>query len=176
MTTVAKNEEGQSVFEFLLMLPVMIGLVMLMIRVNSAIQISIVDQQYGRAQALFLTFDSPVFPQISQRVDNLDSKNYNQIVMGVSDNLTASNGGTYVPEASTQNVARNLATAALGNNDPQTEPNPDQGGLRALVRVRNSVSLCTQLNVVQQNGGFAVVHPISPTALSSLPVHGAKGV
>ena len=164
MTTVVRhfdNEEGQSVLEFLLMLPVMMGLVILMIRVNSAIQVSIVDQQYARAQVLFLTFGSPIFPQIKQRVSNLDAKNYNQIVMGVSDNLTASSGGAYVPEASTQNVARNRKVAAMADDTPQTEPNPDQGGLRANVRIRNTVSLCSQISVVSQNGAFAPVLPMT---------------
>ena len=104
--------------EFLLMLPVMMGLVILMIRVNSAIQVSIVDQQYARAQAHFLTFGSPVFPQISQRVPNLDGKGYNQMVMGVSDNLTSLRAQPTYPGATTQNIARNRKVAAMGNNDP----------------------------------------------------------
>jgi len=170
------NEEGQSVLEFLLMLPVMLGLVMLMLRVNSAIQVSIVDQQYARAQALFLTFGNPIFPQISQRWLNLDQKGYNQITMGVSDNLTASSGGTYVPEATTQNIARNRKVAAMGDDSPQTEPNPDQGGLRAFVRVRNTVTLCTQISVISQNGVPTPVLPMTadgtptgPSALTDSP-------
>lgn len=146
--------------EFLLMLPVMMGLVILMIRVNSAIQVSIVDQQYARAQVHFLTFGSPVFPQISQRVPNLDGKGYNQMVMGVSDNLTSTSGAAYVPEATTQNIARNRKVAAMGDDTPQTEPNPDQGGLRAFVRVRNTVSLCSQISVIQQNGAYVPVLPM----------------
>jgi hypothetical protein len=156
-----QGEEGQSVLEFLLMLPVMMGLVVLMTRANSAIQVSLVDQQYARAQALFLAFNSPVFPQLAIRIPNLDGKQYNQVVMGVSDNVTNGTGETYVPKATVQNVARNAKVAALGNNDPQTEPNPDQGGLRALVRVRNTVSLCSQTEVVQAQGAFVPVLPVS---------------
>ena len=93
MTTVAKhtiaaNEEGQSVFEFLLMLPVMIGLVVIMAEVNTAIQVSIVDQQYARAEATFLTFNSPIYPERDAiRIPNLDQKGYNQMLIGVMDNI-----------------------------------------------------------------------------------------
>jgi len=87
MTTVAKNEEGQSLLEFLLVLPVLLGLVALMTRVNTAIQASLVYQQYARAQTTFLTFNSPVYPSLRLQASELNGKNYNQMTIGVSDNL-----------------------------------------------------------------------------------------
>ena len=39
------GERGQSLLEFCLLLPVLLGLVTMMIRVNTAIQVSIVNQQ-----------------------------------------------------------------------------------------------------------------------------------
>ena len=152
-----REEEGQSVLEFLFMLPVMISLLVLMTRVNSAIQVSIVDQQYARAQAHFLTFSSPVYPEIRLRYAQLVGKNYNQMLMGVGDNIVPADGSAYTPIATTQNIARNRKIAALGNNDPQKEPNPDSGEGRALVRVRGTVSLCTQINVINSNGALAPV-------------------
>jgi hypothetical protein len=49
------GEAGQSLLEFLLMFPMLLALVIVLIRVNTAIQISIVNQQYARAQTFVLT-------------------------------------------------------------------------------------------------------------------------
>jgi hypothetical protein len=173
MTTDAKrvesiigNEGGQSVLEFLFMLPVMVSLLVLMTRVNSAIQVSIVDQQYARAQAHFLTFSSPVYPEVRLRYAQLVGKNYNQMLMGVGDNIVPGDGSAYTPIATTQNIARNRKIAALGNNDPQKEPNPDSGEGRALVRVRGTVSLCTQINVINVNGALQSVLDMVPGTLA----------
>ena len=51
--------------EFLVMLPLMVGLAMLMIRVNTVIQMGIVNQQYARAQALFVAGNGSEYPQRS---------------------------------------------------------------------------------------------------------------
>ena len=53
------KEDGQSIVEFLVSLPLLVGLAVVLIRVNSAIQMSIVNQQYARAQTLNLTYNSP---------------------------------------------------------------------------------------------------------------------
>lgn len=143
-----RREDGQSVLEFLFMLPVMVGLVMLMVRINTVIQVSIVNQQYSRAQATFLAFNNSVYPDLKLRYRQLVRKNYNQMMLGVSDNIVPADGSAYQPQATTQNIVRTRALAAQGNNDPQSEPDPNSGGTRALVRVRSTVSLCTQPNVL----------------------------
>jgi hypothetical protein len=147
MTTVARRKnlnfpicgnEGQSVLEFLFMLPAVIGLVVVMTRINQAIQVSIVDQQYARAQVTFLTFNHPYYPEILMRYQQLVSKNYNQMMIGVADNITPADGSPYNPSATVQNITRsNRNPASQGSNDPQVEP-----AQRAMVRVRNTVSLC----------------------------------
>jgi hypothetical protein len=156
MITAAKQEhicvrgnEGQSVLEFLFMLPAVIGLVIVMTRINQAIQVSIVDQQYARAQATFLTFNHPFFPEITLRQAQLVNKNYNQMMIGVADNITPADGSTYNPSATVQNITRKPASQALslGSSDAQT----DDMQARAMVRVRNTVSLCAA-PVVLSNG------------------------
>ncbi|MEO5970142.1 MAG: hypothetical protein ABIQ95_09460, partial [Bdellovibrionia bacterium] len=57
--TVKSNNEGQSVIEFIFMLPLLIGMSTLLVNINTAIQMGIVNQQYARFQTLFLTFNSP---------------------------------------------------------------------------------------------------------------------
>ncbi len=128
-----KGESGQSIFEFLFAMPMLIGMVMILIRLNTAIQMSLVNQQYSRAQALFLAYNSPFYPELEKQ-ENLVGKSTNQLMVGVSDNPATPN---YFPKASVQLIGRNRKSA--GSNAPQEEP-----PLRSLVRVRNSVTLCTR--------------------------------
>ncbi len=150
------NERGQSILEFVFLLPIMIGIVVIMIKVNSAIQMSIVNQQYARAQALFLTYNSATYPELRFRADEgtMEDKGYSQMIIGVSDNL-ATGGSDYSPRASTQNVLR-TADQPVGNDDPRFEASR----LRGVVRIRNTVTLCTQTNSYPSNGGFVPAYRI----------------
>ncbi len=51
----ARAQAGQSLLEFVLMLPVIFGLANVIYRANMAIQQSIVNQQYARQQTLIIT-------------------------------------------------------------------------------------------------------------------------
>lgn len=148
---VVENEEGQSLLEFLLTLPMLVALVVILVRVNTAIQISIVNQQYGRAQALALTGYAPEFPRMGLRQEDLVRKKYSQMVIGVSDNAPPQRGGAFAPKAASQNVARKKIA----------EGDDAEGNLRGLVRIRDTVTICTQANFV--NGAQGVV---------ALPVYG----
>lgn len=155
LTTVVKKkaEQGQGVIELLLCLPLFLGLTILISRINTAIQMSIVDQQYARMQALFITYHSPFYPELSKR-NWLVTTGSNQLVLGVSDNtLSSDNAGSFYPKATEQLIARGRGVA--GSNEPGMEP-----PLRGTVRIRNSVTLCTQ-NLVLGN------QPILPLGSSS---------
>jgi hypothetical protein len=142
------KEEGQSVVEFLLILPLLVGLVMLLIKVNTAIQLSIVNQQYSRAHIHWLAFNSAFFPQIGHRKVNFVPKGYNRMVIGVSDNKAGSSEtDTYEPEASTQSVVRS------GKAPQRDGSSKEELNSRARVRIRNTISLCTQSNVIASGGG-----------------------
>ena len=141
-----QKEDGQSIVEFLVSLPLLVGLAVVLIRVNSAIQMSIVNQQYARAQALNLAYNSPFYPDKSKRVILARSK-MNQLILGVSENLLG--GGSFIPKASTQRVTR-LPTLR-GPEAPQEEPKQ-----RANVRIRDTVTLCTQSFVYKPGGGQPV--------------------
>jgi hypothetical protein len=107
-----EGEAGQSLLEFLLTLPMLVALVVILVRVNSVIQVSIVNQQYARAQALFLAYNSSEFPSIDRRMSQLVAKRYSQMVLGVADNAAPRQGG-YVPKAAAQNVARKVEVLHL---------------------------------------------------------------
>jgi hypothetical protein len=147
-----QGEEGQSVIEFMLMLPLIVGLAMILVRIQTAIQISINNQQYARAQALMLAYNSPVYPNLSLRESDVTGKNYNQMVIGVSENTTDSTqlsdegggGGNITPKAARHYVARRKGVPDRAEAEPSE---------RALVRIHDTVTLCTQTNVVKAAGG-----------------------
>lgn len=145
-----RDDSGQSVLEFLFLLPMLIGLTVVLIRINSAIQVSIVNQQYARSQTLFLAFNSPVYPQSEYREKFFVQGQSNRMVIGVSDNVQKEDEAEYVPEATTQNIARNRRLSG-GEGPAQSEPVK-----RGMVRVRSTVALCTPLNVIKEGGGSYV--------------------
>jgi hypothetical protein len=159
----ANNDEGQSVLEFLLMLPMMVGLVVILVRINTAIQISIVDQQYARAQTLTLAYNNPVFPLLRLREPHLTAIGYNQMVLGVSDNPANNDEGHYTPKAATFYIAR---TKGKPSGEDQAQPNE-----RALVRIRNTVTLCTQPNVMAKGGGPAPILELKNAGSEASPVY-----
>lgn len=153
----SQSTSGQSVVEFLLVLPLLVGLVLLLIKINTAIQVSIVNQQYARAQIHWLTFNSAFSPQIGLRNANFQAKGYNRMVIGVSSNKAPGEGEPYIPEATTQVVVRN-GQASGRDGSSQEEPVS-----RSRVRVRNTISLCTQTNVI--TGGSGGVTPLTAASL-----------
>lgn len=147
------DRRGQSLLEFLFMLPLMAGLAVILVRVNTAIQVSIVSQQHARAQTLHLTMNSSTYPRLSQEADMAGLKN-NQMVLGISDNLIRS-GTINKPEATRQVITRRArGTPEPGDQEPDQTP---------VVRVRTTVSLCTQSNVIRVGGGY---QPIGTATLT----------
>lgn len=148
----SRKDSGQSIVEFLIMLPLLVGLTVVLLRVNSLIQISIVNQQYARAQALWIAFNSPVYPPVySQgrplRKSAMEEKEYNRMVIGISENQPDGEDGSYTPETQTQMIARTKAKAGP-EGPPQEEPSE-----RGFVKVRTTVALCSQSFVMQGQGG-----------------------
>jgi Flp pilus assembly protein TadG len=150
----ALDRSGQSVLEFMLMLPLMLGLAMLMIRVNTVIQMGIVNQQYARAQALYTAGNGAEYPRREQIVSVLSGVKYNQLVIGISDEEDPLDG-----DLSTQKTAtayKIVPASVTGYNDSaQTEAQQ-----RGNIRVRTSVSLCLPILV---SGGMPI-RPVFPLA------------
>lgn len=135
-TAVKEHEEGQSVIEFLIMLPVVVGLAVFMVKVNTVIQMGIVNQQYSRAQALNFSYNSPVYPHLERRPHMIKLK-YDQILMGVKE-YRANEEGDLRTESSTYKI-----TKTGGSVENQSESIHE----RSEIRVRNTVTLCTQMNL-----------------------------
>lgn len=154
-----RGESGQSIVEFLLMLPMLVGLVLILVRVNTAIQISIVNQQYARSHALWLNFNSPVYPQLALREPHLTAQQDNQMVIGVSDNVAPEDGSNFQPVASTSYVARKKGQA--DSTDPESSK-------RANVRIRDTVTICTQSNVISGKAGLVPLMALDPKTFTAI--------
>jgi hypothetical protein len=154
------HEEGQSLLEFVLMLPLLVGLSIIMVRVNQAIQVSIVNQQYARADALFLSFNSPIYPVLAKQT-RLIQFGTNQLILGVGDNVAGDGDANYRPKATVQLIARSKKVQA--SDAPGEEP-----PTRSLVRVRGTVTLCTNTFTVKGASGQA--SPVLPVDSTKTPV------
>lgn len=133
-----------------MVLPLMAGFFLILLRVNMAMQVSIVNQQYARSQALFLAYNSAVYPELRLQNSSLNEKRYNQMIIGVSDNTPPDDtGGKYQPRATTQNITQKKVG---GSEEAHQEPER-----RAAVRIRNTVTLCTQTNVIDEGGSYKPV-------------------
>ncbi len=139
MAVEVRSEEGQSIIEFLLLLPLMIGITIMMLRTNMAIQVSIGNQKYSRMQAHHLTFNSPYFPQTSASSQNQRAPGMHRLVVGVGEDAISNGKGR--PKAVEVFVARSRSIAS-GSSD-QSGAEPDS---RANVRVRTTVALCSFSN------------------------------
>ncbi|MFL5812390.1 MAG: TadE/TadG family type IV pilus assembly protein [Bdellovibrionia bacterium] len=137
--TILDDDSGQSVLEFLLVLPVLMTIVMLIIRVNTAIQMSIVDQKYARAQTLFITGNAAEYPLRAAVVSDLAQSGMNQLVVGVSEDPPRDpNGGEGDQKVS-------ASTYYIGRRPGGMSENSDSGddiSKRVTIRVRNTVTLC----------------------------------
>ena len=147
------SEEGQSVVEFIFLLPMLLGLTTLLININTAIQMGIVNQQYARQQALVLAYNSPFYPPADSADPQSKSsprktlRGASQMVLGVTDNID-SGGGAYSPIATQQMIVRKPSLAK------PNAPGDENASTMGWVRIRNSVTLCTQ--TYQQGDAVAV--------------------
>src|SRR5262249_48876225 len=124
--------------EFLFVLPLMMAVILLMIRSNTAIQMSIVDQKYARAQVLFLAGNSPEYPLRQSIVTDLAGKGMNQLVVGVSEDKPSSGTGA-------DGTDTRASTYYIGRRPGGMGEQPDAGDditRRVTIRIRNTVTLC----------------------------------
>jgi hypothetical protein len=145
------NDSGQSVLEFLLVLPVLMTIVMLIIRVNTAIQMSIVDQKYARAQTLFIAGNAAEYPIRAAVVADLAQVGMNQLVVGVSEDPPRDpNGGEGDQKVS-------ASTYYIGRRPGGMNESPDAGDAitkRVTIRVRNTVTLCLPMIYMDKKPAF----------------------
>jgi hypothetical protein len=139
------DERGQSLLEFLFLLPVLLGMVFILFRVSATIQMSIVNQKYIRSHMLNSNFNSAVYPRRERVVSDFAPYNYNRMVMGMGEEpVDEENEGRV--DASVSMITRSKRLAGSRG------PDQDEPVERSYVRIRNTIAMCTQFNVVS-NGG-----------------------
>jgi hypothetical protein len=132
-----QKERGQSLIEFVLILPVMVGMLFLMLRVSSGVQVSIVNQKYSRLRIFEFASNAPYYPSLARFRDSFVAQNSNRMVIGVSEEPLTGEGE---PEAPSFKV--NASRVVVGSSEIKSEPTQ-----RSEVRVRNTVELCTPVRV-----------------------------
>lgn len=153
-----KQESGQALIEFLLVLPSVILFFVLMVRINSAVQVSIVNQKWSRAHIHFLTMNSPDYPAYKIRAEpgrGMAATKSDQFVLGVSGDLFEEEGDV-VPTATVVAIKGKRGLPGMpsrGDNSNQSEP-----AQRDRIRIRNTVTLCTQNNFVKNGNQGAEIN------------------
>ncbi|MBN21627.1 MAG: hypothetical protein CL678_10110 [Bdellovibrionaceae bacterium] len=141
---IIKNDKGQSMIELMVLLPVVIGTLSFLIKTNSAIQVSINNQQYARAQILIYMSNSSNYPRV-QDISSWEAEgggiNRSKMVFGVSDNIFSSDADIE-PEAVISPIV--TKDAEQGSRDTGTE----DVKVRGKIRVRTTVALCAPLHFV----------------------------
>ncbi|NDF14281.1 hypothetical protein EB061_03025 [bacterium] len=146
------DSKGQSLLEVVIMLPFLFLLFGLLFRANMAIQMAINNQQFARSQVYVLTANSPEYPRLGFRhvgikggAGRMSSGQIDLMLLGVSDPSAlaeVANGDSMPPIPQMQRVARAGAPAA--------SQDPGEPSLRNEVRIRETSSICTQMNFVEK--------------------------
>lgn len=161
-------ESGQGIIELLFVIPFLIGMVLLLLRVTTTIQISIVNQKYIHSQIFSLIQNSPYYPVFAVRDessgnDSFIKNGYNVMYIGVSDRSVEETNSK--PLATTNFIGRKLAESKP--NDQTNDPNAKE---RLDVRVKNIAAICTPVWAVQFKGKWTELsNNTFPENLSGLP-------
>jgi hypothetical protein len=138
---VVSHQEGQSLVEFLLALPFLFFITILMIKINTVIQYSIVNQRYVRETAVFSTASSPY-----TRIDfmkEIAQIGENRIVMGVAQDPIPANVTSGASTRPPRFKIQRSGVLREVNDKDLTFSNKEQG----TVRVSTTLSICTPYQI-----------------------------
>lgn len=133
------NQRGQAMVEFIIMFPIILGFIWYLLKVQLAINTSIVGQQNARSQVFLKVLNHRDYP-----VEN-EYKNYSgkrsAYWLGVAGNPVDPSSPTTQP-APVVNLGIGLKPTALpGSRDDVGEP--DTSMMRQNVRIRTAFGICT---------------------------------
>lgn len=154
MTTAASkqnlinNQKGQSLFEFVILLPIMITILGLQYKGNTLSQISINNQKYARAQTLYLAFNSPYFPE--RRFDGNGNVFFNDVTLlelGMSNKVINQQSGNDIPTETKYPLLR-AGETEFGNPGSPEGRNKQTG----TPVIRTNVAICSHPRFVIGSG------------------------
>lgn len=130
--------------ELMFMLPLLFGFAVILYKVTMVMQVSINNAQYARSQIYVLTRNSPEFPRLGLRRDPsmFAGGKQDRMVLGVADIDTGAGESKIEPIATKIDISRTSSTAKGSSEAGENIKN------RTKVRIRNTMAICTQLNVV----------------------------
>ncbi len=139
-----KNEEGQALIEFIMLVPIVLAFLWYLVHVSMAINKSVVGQKHVRSQLFLKMYNHRSGPVLSDFNGTVRSHYY----LGISGEVM---GGTGVPVAPTEKlgVGMNPPTDPRASDDPGE---PTGGSLRQNVRVRTVFGICTHRKKVPDTG------------------------
>lgn len=152
ITGVKLGNEGQGLLELIFAVPVFIGFVWIFFKVNSAIQVSINNQQHSRGQILHLAFNSAVFPELKFRLGSSGMAS-----TGAPNQFTAGTSADHVePDSPVNATVVSLARSPAQEQGESIQSLPGQ--VRTNIRIRDTVTICTQKNDFDSNpkGGYCL--------------------
>lgn len=139
------GEEGQSLVEFIMLMPIVLTFLWYLIHVSLAINKSIVGQKHARSQ-LFLKMWNHRSGPISRDFFTSDRSHF---YVGVSQELTGQNER---PKAPIERLGLGAVPKKLTDaNDDPGEPPPNS--LRQDIRVRTVFGICTHRKMKQSGTG-----------------------
>ncbi len=147
MLAKAKDQSGQAMIEFLLIMPVLLSFLWYMVHVNSAINKSEVGQVHARSQLFLKMFNHKAGPLKSEQDDTVRSSSY----IGVA--------GTVIGTQATGLFAAPIETLGVGANPKKLDFANDDvgeakvGSFRQNIRIRTVVGICTERKVLKDGSG-----------------------
>ena len=129
-----RNERGQALIEFIMLVPLIMAFVWYLVHVNLAINKSIVGQKAARSQLFLKLYNHRSGPVQNEFGNVVRSMFY----VGVAAQVTSSGA----VEAPTEMLGIGMAPKpmAVANDDPGE---PQMGSMRQKVRVRTIFGICT---------------------------------
>lgn len=127
-----KSNSGQSILEFAFLIPIFATILFLIIEVETAISMSIVNQKYSRNHMHFLFFNHRQYPQ-HDFVQKQKGDSMRRWWIGVDDNSTYNKLNNIVPKAPTQKI---------GKIKPSQDEQAGDVDERQNVRIRTMVFTC----------------------------------
>ncbi len=138
MPKLIKNERGQALLEFVLMLPMVMAFFWYTLKVNVAVNKSIVAQTHLRSQLFLKLLNHRDYPVTDEYQSN--PSNRSVYYMGVSDNVTT-NTRAFSPAPIVKLGIGTKPKVFPGTRDEAGEAESDW--LRQNVRIRSAFGICT---------------------------------
>lgn len=141
-----QEEEGQSLIEFIMLIPIVLAFVWYLVHVSVAINKSIVGQKHARSQLLHKMWNHRSGP-----VDkDFASSDRSMFYVGVSGEIAAGDSVKAVAPVEMLGLGPNPKKMADANDDPG-EPPPNV--YRQKVRVRSAFGICTHRKLNKDGSG-----------------------